>query len=1657
MISNRLCSSGVELLWCAVSVLTGISLIGCGGKIEEFGRVFGSDTRSEVQPVTAGDWPSDALVATNSVQLDQRARFSGNVSVTRSSPGPVLSQNAELALGIDSVLTGSARADTIFLDQRATISGSAAYNGITNSSGVQGTRTSPLSLPLSLTIPQLPSMTAGSQDVTISSNQTTTLAAGAYRDLNVAQGNAGQVTKLTLSGGTFTFNSLTQMTDTRLECSSPCEVRVVGRATIGARSYFGPANVPGVGAGNVQLLVKGNNGASGPAGAPAAVNADNDVQLKAYVLAPNGTLTLGQRVTFAGKGVAKDALVGIDTTGVGLQLPVITQQPAALTVWEHQPASLTVMASGPSITYQWQKNGANIAGKNASTLTFASTTPSDDAQYRVVITNAAGTTVSNAAHLTVIPCQSTDNDCDGVDDDCNGVADEDFLPFCNGIQRTTCSAGHQVSTSCDNGAYCDGAETCNAGLCASGPLPNLDDGNACTSDSCDEVHARPSHAPVAEKTDCDDGDPDNGLHRCNDSGQCVQSLHRWADSPVRLVSSATSSGSSSGVRALTAPISFEVPKFIPVTQGNAGRGSLVLRFRNGTGPFVECTYQGAALTDHPQTDLDRMLGLRYRFVSCTGGIQSGQSVLATDYDLDVISGDSTFPGGETRVGLNLGGGCDSEIPPPLNPAEVVAIREGFTWGTSAPLPETDPAGRPALFHGLAYIENKQQLQALDRMKVMWSVTPFSRHYREQLQGKCGVVQHSTDGKGVMVYVIFSAHVYNILRDFGQQAATAGIDPPFKFFSASPAVDEPDHFNTDGSLKYESLVASHYDEWLAQRLNAQPGWFSDFVDDIGDVARDVGKWFADREDDAGDIIGSGFAYATSGFDAAIDFIATSSDESFELTFEFFNLIARGIEGTMPLNLKISIVNRDPGFAPGSLMLRAWGRPVISGAGTPEMDPVFDAMGNPVRDAAGNPVTIPRRPRIVPEGASARVRQYGLGFIPLLSEHDISEDGWVVLQGVRGGSVPEVCIKLDAPYAMMTTDLIANEICDFPDANNPTHALFSDIDADVADLTEEVQINQAQLFLFTQLKDGSDFLKEAGHEPYKADVLFGWLANTLGGLNEGNPATICADFPATAPASADVLFAIAGGPAGFWSMPLIQKDMWWTDRNNDSRGIMTHEYGHFAMCSLLYGYEGPNGLDGVPSILREGKTASSDRRVMSEVIADSFALQVSGGANYVSLPDSLQSGNMSYCIAPDCADDNVNGDGNFSSDGFTDQVARWLTLVYDAFDGTSPASVRDTQNTHADYWAAPSGALEYTPRQYMGTTDEFVELPSSAWIAWMEKWFARGGSPTAPPGTPDIDRVMGGLSDAMADNHFNWCERCEVFGLHDPDVTFGLTIDPYSASVPHSFATRFGLWRTCIANESILAAVGAPPEPQLNVDLNNHCTACPPFAHFDTATGSCTSCPGADAVAMGDHCGFCGPGFVPRPDNFCDTCGPRDREVLDATSGKMVCETCPLGSAPDAATRTICEPCQADATLDLSGLSSCSDRATVTGSGTSAGDNCPGEFWVDVLATTADVWLTADVAPVAPEQELCLVSGVAAFSVFGDGSRVSTPASGPTFCTPSDEVFCDVPGCQTQTTWAPFAGAVQPLRTLVQPTAAYQNTARYLTGALRGSCPPPGRSR
>lgn len=77
-----------------------------------------------------------------------------------------------------------------------------------------------------------------------------------------------------------------------------------------------------------------------------------------------------------------------------------------------------------------------------------------------------------------------------------------------------------TDAACSDGLFCNGSETCDAfGECQSGTAPNCNDGIACTADACNEGTDQCDHIP--NNASCDDGLFCNGAETCSTSSGCV--------------------------------------------------------------------------------------------------------------------------------------------------------------------------------------------------------------------------------------------------------------------------------------------------------------------------------------------------------------------------------------------------------------------------------------------------------------------------------------------------------------------------------------------------------------------------------------------------------------------------------------------------------------------------------------------------------------------------------------------------------------------------------------------------------------------------------------------------------------------------------------------------------------------------------------------------------------------------------------------------------------------------------------------------------------------------------------------------------------------------------------------------------------------------------
>jgi hypothetical protein len=83
--------------------------------------------------------------------------------------------------------------------------------------------------------------------------------------------------------------------------------------------------------------------------------------------------------------------------------PIITVQPASVTVIEGASATLSLQLDNPDVgtTFQWRRDGVAIPGATSSSLVIAAATLGDAGSYVCDVRNAQGSTTTSAAVLTV--------------------------------------------------------------------------------------------------------------------------------------------------------------------------------------------------------------------------------------------------------------------------------------------------------------------------------------------------------------------------------------------------------------------------------------------------------------------------------------------------------------------------------------------------------------------------------------------------------------------------------------------------------------------------------------------------------------------------------------------------------------------------------------------------------------------------------------------------------------------------------------------------------------------------------------------------------------------------------------------------------------------------------------------------------------------------------------------------------------------------------------------------------------------------------------------------------------------------------------------------------------------------------------------------------
>lgn len=792
------------------------------------------------------------------------------------------------------------------------------------------------------------------------------------------------------------------------------------------------------------------------------------------------------------------------------------------------------------------------------------------------------------------------------------------------------------------------------------------------------------------------------------------------------------------------------------------------------------------------------------------------------------------------------------LPPAVGEDESRALLTSFDWRETEPLLEYNRDGSPALHYVMIYVDDRQKVAELEEMQLHHAYSPLLQSERSRWKGMRGQMTPSGDGRGVFAFAFIPGVVYNMIR-------TSALEGEVLYQAILPRELPLEALNDEGSISYEQLGAAGF------RYDGQP--LPSFTSSEG-----VGQ------------AGQPLVILTAR--TAMKAVAEAAIEAARLAAKAVGnrdrnglIFGVGAAGTAHYYVDLNLMNTDSLFGGDS-----------SDPATPDSTPMRRAWG----EGRGDEIYL--------EDVRVSIWSHGdstVLWLPTLFDGHTDDEGKVHIEVAKDREIDSFCVAVENDAAELTELLTEVEMCDFDlDVIDNRSAVFIDVD-----------VQHSYFNVLAQLSEGRAYLEEVvGYTPYKTDVLVGPIADMLGSV--GSAAFVpCLGFPNV---SADALVAAILAPIALVSpstaaflgsmTPIMAVDMvLGSDSVKSSRGVATHEYGHFVMCSMLFDEAvwkiSTTWTSAVVSRLSAGTSpsADADASYTMEAFADFFAGQVAGAANYADV-SPLESGSMDYCVASDdrCFDQNM-----VESNDFHGELGRVLTTMHDAFDGW--ARHEGNVPSNADVWE-DDGAGLYTPASISSGNayDESVKLPGHALRTLVGRM-----------GAIDEDSLMSGLAATIREEGYDWCDACEVFALHDSRSSTGTREEKYITCEMAPIAGWLGAapdatdptscnFRACpegmgltvdgcvTCGEGTVSDGRSPCEecPDGSVVVDNQCVSC-------DAAGTCTpTCPGRTGLDANGECVDCAVDEV-SVDSQCEPC-PAGM-LVDPVANECVVD-CPPGTAP-----------------------------------------------------------------------------------------------------------------------------------------------------------------
>jgi hypothetical protein len=918
------------------------------------------------------------------------------------------------------------------------------------------------------------------------------------------------------------------------------------------------------------------------------------------------------------------------------------------------------------------------------------------------------------------------------------------------------------------------------------------------------------------------------------------------------------------------------------------------------------------------------------------------------------------------IAVGVGGACEqakpagpttlaianaTDLPPVYTPQQCADLVSQFPgWSNVQPVPEYDANGLPAIFYAAIAISDPAQIDVLKAANVYVDSMPIfmDQSTRAKFDGKVGYVSKSTCGGGEIVWALLPGMVFNRLAQdtvkFNENfiPAVVFLPLPDAMTDTSITYDETIHPLTPSALQKAGFNAPQAASTppasaTSQAASAPPqviafGWNP--ISDIKEAAGDLGS-----------LIDSGAKDVVNG---VVDIGNTFKN----LYYDFTGWAACEESGCVSVKVHLDVRNTDAMF----------GAQTLAG-GDDGTTPIVRAWGA----NANNPIQL--------TGVTLTVRenQDWLGPISSGVEYSgtVQSNGVATIQALKGKN-SDFCFTLDNYAATLNDWFNARQLCDFSQILTTANGDKRPTTTFSGDDEVWLRIQDKYVNVMAQLTDGYDYLQQVvGYTPRKVKALSG-TPLTLPPVKQligPHAVTPCLNFPDVAvDALNDILDSVGSlaGPLGYFFAGTVESiyedDMWLPDIGDTltSRGIASHEYGHFAMCSLLYDEDSTKMVQ-IPSLIiqrildGQNETSTSETAYLMEGWADFFAGQLVSGASYFSMENQFpRDGTMSYCRGDStkgpCWDWNYVEDFNSASDGTTDtigfdnQVRRVATTLFDAFDGQHAASTQTTtaptpsaggtppwglggllngalrpianaaftsipisisRPGNGDFWNQGDPTPIASGSVHNGDAkDEVIALPGAGLRTLVHNWTHNTSALDWRVNQQQFfaalnATIRGTVSANEPSRDYNWCEVCQMFAQHD-----GLSCSVTGNTSQGGFCVDGGqdaTEPTMTVPEMVQVCTQSPTIPGF--------IGVPPAGSDPTSPCSFTGCP-AHTILIGDvgdkvaSCTACGPHQVSTGTHACgaDVCATPN------VSGST-CTDCPDDQVVGGADGNTCVSCPA----------------------------------------------------------------------------------------------------------------------------------------------------